>query len=49
MPNVFVIDVDVHEIAQGVLVVEKVPSQLGMRRSQLIERFTGGRGVDLNL
>src|SRR5207248_1823965 len=49
MANVFIIDVNVNEIAQRILVIEEMAAQLSVRNRQLIESFTGGRRADFNL
>jgi hypothetical protein len=37
--NVFVVQIDVHEVAQRVLIVEEMASQRGVRGCERVQRF----------
>src|SRR5713226_7265410 len=46
--DVFVIEIHVDEIAERVLIVEKVPAQFGVRGREQIQSLSGSRGFDFD-
>ena len=48
MAYVFVVEIHVDEIAERVLIVEKVPAQFSVRGREQIQRLAGSRGFDLD-
>jgi hypothetical protein len=49
MANVFVVEIDVNEVAQAVLVVVEMLAQFGVRRRQIFQCLARRRRFDLHL
>ena len=48
LTNVFIVHVDIHEIAERVLIVKKMSPQFSMRRGQFLKRFARSCGINMN-